>query len=211
MSEVLFQFPKLCMGQQISYTVQLAGELSGEVVYHERVNSEYKGDSVVLFNSSILSLQDGNYAAMVYLKAGGQNASSPSLKLSLLSQSKLVQWITTSIYVLSQSRVALWIGMDGSLCLYIRNLEFTLSLSVIIHLWHHKMIAKVNMYVYLKFGENWTTNKRDMAIQFLLLFLFFGLNLSISKTVRGTGLKFWTQVGSDDPTCSDLSKCSKTM
>ena len=91
MIEVLFQFPKLCTGQQISYTVQLTGELSGEVVYRARVNSEYKGDSAVLFNSStLLSLQHDNYTAMVYLKAGGQNASSPALKLSLLPQSKLV-------------------------------------------------------------------------------------------------------------------------
>ena len=56
------------------------------------------------------------------------------------------------------------------------------------------------------FGLNWTINMGDMAkspfLQFLLLF-----NPSISKTVRGTGLKFCTQVGSDDLTCSDLSKC----
>ena len=46
-------------------------------------------------------------------------------------------------------------------------------------------------------------------LQFLLslLSLFFSLNPSISKTVRDAGLKFCTQVGSDDPTCSDLSKC----
>ena len=70
------------------------------------------------------------------------------------------------------------------------------------------------MYVYLKFGENWTTNMGDMAkspfLQFFLsslsLSLFFSLNPSISKTVRGTGLKFCTQVGSNDPTCSYLSK-----
>ena len=73
------------------------------------------------------------------------------------------------------------------------------------------MIAKINMYVHLKFGKNWTTNMGDMEkilfLQFLSLFLFFSLNPSISKTVRGTGLKFYTQVGSDDPTCSDPSKC----
>ena len=43
---------------------------------------------------------------------------------------------------------------------------------------------------------------------FLLLFLlllFFNLNPSISKIVRDTGLKFCTQVGSDDLTYSDLS------
>ena len=78
------------------------------------------------------------------------------------------------------------------------------------------MIAKVNINVHLKFGENWTTNMGDMAkslfLQFLLSslslsFLFFSLNPSISKTVRGTGLNFCTQVGFDYPTCSDLSKC----
>ena len=69
------------------------------------------------------------------------------------------------------------------------------------------------MYVYLKFGENWTTNMGDMPkssfLQFLLslLTLFFSLNPSISNTIRGAGLKFCTQVVSDDPTCSDLSKC----
>ena len=65
-----------------------------------------------------------------------------------------------------------------------------------------------------KFGLNWTINMGDMSkspfLQFLLSLslslFFFSLNLSISKTVRGTGLKFCTQVGSDDPTCSDLSK-----
>ena len=58
-------------------------------------------------------------------------------------------------------------------------------------------MAKVNMYVYLKFGENWTTNMGDMAkslfLQFFLfslLFLFLFLNPTISKNVRGTGLKF---------------------
>ena len=41
----------------------------------------------------------------------------------------------------------------------------------------------------------------------LLLLFFFSFNPSISKTVGGTRLKFGTQVGSDDPTYSDLSKC----
>ena len=66
------------------------------------------------------------------------------------------------------------------------------------------------MYVHLKFGENWTTNIGDMAkspfLQFFLSFSFFKLNPSMSKTIRGTGLKFCTQVGSDYLTCSDLSK-----
>ena len=74
------------------------------------------------------------------------------------------------------------------------------------------MIAKVNIYTNLKFGLNWTTNMGDMAkgpfLQFFLsLSLFFSLNPSISIAVRGTDLNFCTQVGSDDPTCSDLSKC----
>ena len=69
------------------------------------------------------------------------------------------------------------------------------------------------MYVYLNFGENWTTSMGDMLkspfLQFflLLLSLFFSLNPSISKTVRDTGLKFCTQVGFNDLTSSDLSKC----
>ena len=67
------------------------------------------------------------------------------------------------------------------------------------------------MYVYQIFGLNWTINMRDMAksslFQFLSLSLFFSLNPSISKTVKGKNLKFCTQAGSDDPTCSDMSKC----
>ena len=62
------------------------------------------------------------------------------------------------------------------------------------------------MYVYLKFGENWTTHMGDngkMSISpilffLFLLFMFFSLNPSVQKTVRGAGLKFCTQVGSDD-------------
>ena len=68
------------------------------------------------------------------------------------------------------------------------------------------------MYVYLSFGENWITNMVDMAKSLFLqffLFLFFSLNPCISKTVIGTGLKFCTQVGSDDLTCNNLSKCCK--
>ena len=33
------------------------------------------------------------------------------------------------------------------------------------------MIAKVNMYVHLKVGENWTTNMGDMAKSLFLQFL----------------------------------------
>ena len=78
------------------------------------------------------------------------------------------------------------------------------------------MIAMVNMYDYLKFGENWTTNVGDMAkslfLRFFLSLLFFSLNPSISKTVRGIyRSEICIQVGSDNPTCSDLSKCLKTM
>ena len=68
------------------------------------------------------------------------------------------------------------------------------------------------MYVYLKFHENWSTNMGDMAkslfLQFLslsLLFLFFSLNHYL-KNHKRSGLTFCIQVGSDDPTCSDLSK-----
>ena len=75
----------------------------------------------------------------------------------------------------------------------------------------------VNMYDYLIFGENWTTNMGDMAkslfLRFFLSFLlvlFFSLNPSISKTVRGIyRSEICIQVGSDDQTCSDLAKCLK--
>ena len=81
------------------------------------------------------------------------------------------------------------------------------------------MIAMVNIYDYLKIGENWTTNMGDIAkrlfLQFFLSFLsflFFSLNPSISKTVRGIyRSEICIQVGSDNPTCSDLSKCLKAM
>ena len=78
------------------------------------------------------------------------------------------------------------------------------------------MIVMVNMYVYLTFGENLTTNMGDMAkslfLRFFLLLLFFSLNPSISRTVTGIyRSEICIQVGSDDPTCSDLSKCLKTM
>ena len=70
------------------------------------------------------------------------------------------------------------------------------------------------MCVHLNFSEKWTTNMGDMAksqsLQFflsLLSFLFFSLNPCISKTIKGTGLKICAQVGSDHPTCEDLSKC----
>ena len=51
----------------------------------------------------------------------------------------------------------------------------------------------------LKISENLTPNMGDIAkspfLQFFLsLSLFFSLNHSISKTIRGTGLKFCTQV-----------------
>ena len=112
----------------------------------------------------------------------------------------------------------LYIGMEEVLAHYactFKNSNLHFHFSVIILFGHCRMIAKVNMYVYQKFSLNWTINMGDMAkspfLQFFFLLLsllfFFSLNLNISKTVRGTCLKFGTQVGSDDPTCSDLSKC----
>ena len=54
-------------------------------------------------------------------------------------------------------------------------------------------------------------NMGDMAESIspilLVVVLLLQFESSISKTVRGTGLKFCTQVGSDDLTYSDLSKC----
>ena len=63
------------------------------------------------------------------------------------------------------------------------------------------------MYVYLKYGVNWTTNMGDMAKKpYPILVVVVVLVLQFeSKTVRGTDLNFCTQVGSDDPTCSDRS------
>ena len=72
------------------------------------------------------------------------------------------------------------------------------------------------MSVHLEFSETWTTNMGDMAktpfLQFFLSLLsssslFFSLNPSISTSVRGTGLKSGTQVGSNDLMCSDLTQC----
>ena len=67
-----------------------------------------------------------------------------------------------------------------------------------------------NMYIYQKFCLNWNINMGDdlwQKVHFYQFFLFFSLNPSTSKSVRGTGLKFCTQVGSDDLMLSDLSKC----
>ena len=59
------------------------------------------------------------------------------------------------------------------------------------------------MYVYPKFSVNWTMKMGDMAkspfLQFffllLSLFSFFSLNPCISKTIRGTDLKFTNKLG----------------
>ena len=60
-----------------------------------------------------------------------------------------------------------------------------------------------------KFGENglqtWEIwQKVYFSNSCCSMFSFFSLNFSISKTLRGTGLKFCTQVGPNDPICSDL-------
>ena len=58
-----------------------------------------------------------------------------------------------------------------------------------------RMIAKVNRYVYLKFGCNWTTNMRDMKKRLFLqfLFLFFSL-LNNYKRYRSETLHIpWVQ------------------
>ena len=56
-------------------------------------------------------------------------------------------------------------------------------------------IAKVNIYVYLKF-EDIIMARTSFLKSF---FLSFSLNPSILKTVRGISLKICIQVGSDDP------------
>ena len=72
-------------------------------------------------------------------------------------------------YAMSQSTVVLCRWGLGPLCLYIWKFQFALSLSVIIHFWHHRMIAEVNMYVHLKVGWNWTTHMGDMSKSPILL------------------------------------------
>ena len=71
------------------------------------------------------------------------------------------------------------------------------------------MLAKVNMYVFLIFCENSTTNIGDMekSISLIILLVLPILQFESQYLVRGTGLKFFTQVGLNDPICSDLSKC----
>ena len=57
------------------------------------------------------------------------------------------------------------------------------------------------------YGVNWTIAMAKSPFLFLFwLFSFFCLDPSISKIIRGTDLKFCTQVGSDDPMCSDPNK-----
>ena len=88
----------------------------------------------------------------------------------------------------------------GPLCLYIQEFRFTLSLSVIMNC---RTITKVNMR---ELDHN--HGKKSISPIFLP-FCSCSSNLkhSISKTVRSTALNLCTQVGFDDPTCSDLSKC----
>ena len=120
-----------------------------------------------------------------------------------------------SLHIITKYGSTLYIGMDEVLAHYACTFKILdVHFHLMIHFQHCRIIAKVNMYVQLNFGENWTTNMGDMAkslfLQFflsLLPFLFFRLNPCISKTVRDTGLNFCTQVESNDPTCSDLSKC----
>ena len=47
----------------------------------------------------------------------------------------------------------------------------------------------------------------NMAKKAISPILLLVLQFESSNTVGGTGLTFCTQVGSDDPTCIDLSKC----
>ena len=60
------------------------------------------------------------------------------------------------------------------------------------------MIAKVIIYVYLKFGVNWHWR-------------YYKVHLSNSFSCCSCSLvlKFYIQVGSNAPACSDLSKCCK--
>ena len=73
------------------------------------------------------------------------------------------------------------------------------------------MIAEMNMYVHLKFGYNWTTNtgrygKKSIS-PILLVVLILQIESQYLKNRKRYRSEFCTQVGSDDPMCSDLSKC----
>ena len=58
-------------------------------------------------------------------------------------------------------------------------------------------------------GDNY--GKISISLILVVFVLFCSLNPSIPKSVRGIGLKVSTQIGSNDPMCRDLSKCSLSV
>ena len=68
------------------------------------------------------------------------------------------------------------------------------------------MIANVNMYICLpKFDFNVGDVANPIIVLVVVIIVVFQFEL---ETVRATGMKFCTQVGSDNSTCSYLSKLS---
>ena len=80
-----------------------------------------------------------------------------SLLLSVLSSPsmflKSIYTVYLFFYWLSQSMVVLWTRSWPIMPVHSKIRIYTFT-SVIIHFLHHRIIAKVNIYVYLKFGEN---------------------------------------------------------
>ena len=80
-----------------------------------------------------------------------------TIAMALVTNSNQPQAVTTcitlSLYCITKYGSTLYIGMDEVLAHYVCTFENSdLHFHLIVHLWHHRMIAKVNMYVYLKFG-----------------------------------------------------------
>ena len=91
-------------------------------------------------------------------------------------------------------------------CPYIIKIPFKLSLLMLIQFYHQRMVTMGNMHVYLKYGKNCITIKRDITkslfSQFLLL--LFSFKPCNSKTVNSTDLELCTQVGFHDGSCSHM-------
>ena len=81
------QFPELCPGQQLQYTVEVTEVLSGETVYRDTATSEYDGQ-VLLYSHTTSSLKiTVNYSVVVYLETGKGSVSSTPLDLNIDSES----------------------------------------------------------------------------------------------------------------------------
>ena len=82
---LFLQFPELCMGQQLQYTVEVSEVLSGERVYQDTAASEYDGE-VLLYSQTTSSLKNTvNYSVVVHLQTGKESVSSTPLHIDLQS------------------------------------------------------------------------------------------------------------------------------